>query len=232
MMRLHRSDSLDEILEKINTQGDSERLAGSKYDNSSNIISKVSLKLTDLNKELEYNTQVKERKLVQASVKNIYVLLALFSFLLVEHLVYKLVVNYRNGKKKEEQEGRDIYLPMIIDKMTTFSTEIKIIYIYVAHIVAATIVIFIILRAKDLRADLVMFGYIVIINVLMIMQLFVDADNSVNDFIFFFIISISFMNRQYFVYLVALICLTTCFTFATVRYNLKTKNVREAKVDM
>lgn len=64
MMKLHRSDSLDEILEKINTQGDSERLAGNKYDNSSNVISKLSLKLTDLNKELEYSTQVKERKLV------------------------------------------------------------------------------------------------------------------------------------------------------------------------
>lgn len=84
---------------------------------------------------------------------------------------------------------------------------------------AAAVVIFIILRAKDLRADLVMFGYIVIINVLMMVQLFVDSDNSINDFIFFFIISISFVNRQYFVYLVSLICLTTCFTFATVRYN-------------
>jgi hypothetical protein len=69
MMKLHRSDSLDEILEKINMQGDSERIAGNKYDNSANVISKVSLKLTDLNKELEYSTQVKERKLVQTSVK-------------------------------------------------------------------------------------------------------------------------------------------------------------------
>jgi hypothetical protein len=50
-------------------QGDSERIAGNKYDNSANVISKVSLKLTDLNKELEYSTQVKERKLVQTSVK-------------------------------------------------------------------------------------------------------------------------------------------------------------------
>jgi hypothetical protein len=56
MMKLHRSDSLDEILEKINLQGDSERIAGTKYDNSANVISKVSLKLTDLNKELEYST--------------------------------------------------------------------------------------------------------------------------------------------------------------------------------
>lgn len=43
----------------------------------------------------------------------------------------------------------------------------KIVYIYAAHILAASVVIFIILKAKDLRADLVIFTYIIIINVLM-----------------------------------------------------------------
>lgn len=95
MMKLHRSDSLDEILEKINSQGDTDQLAGKKFDNSTNVIDKVSLKLNDINKELEYQTQVRERKIVQTSVKKIYVLLLLFIFLLVEGAIYKLAVNYR-----------------------------------------------------------------------------------------------------------------------------------------
>jgi hypothetical protein len=90
MMRLHRSDSLDEILEKINTSVDENQLAGKKFE--ANVINRVSLKLNDINKELEYNTQVRERKLVQASVKKIYVILAMFVFLLLESIIYKLVM--------------------------------------------------------------------------------------------------------------------------------------------
>jgi len=102
---------------------------------------------------------------------------------------------YRRDKNKDFKEGRDQYLPFIAYKTITFIFEIKIVYIYVAHILAASIVIFIILKAKDLRADLVMFTYIIIINVLMCVQLFVDSESSLNDFVLFFIISTSFINR-------------------------------------
>ena len=48
---------MDEILEKINSQGDNnEKQAGKKFDNSNNLINKFTLKLSDINKELEYNT--------------------------------------------------------------------------------------------------------------------------------------------------------------------------------
>ena len=55
MLRLHRSDSMDEIIEKINSShnGSSD---SKKFDNSNNVINKYSLKLNDINKELEYNT--------------------------------------------------------------------------------------------------------------------------------------------------------------------------------
>jgi hypothetical protein len=55
MLRIHRSDSMDEILEKINSSqsGSSD---SKKFDNSNNVINKYSLKLNDINKELEYST--------------------------------------------------------------------------------------------------------------------------------------------------------------------------------
>jgi hypothetical protein len=90
----------------------------------------------------------------------------LFVFLLAEALIFKLVTHYRSSKNKE-LEGRDIYLPLIPQKTIIFLFSMKIVYIYAAHILAASVVIFIILKAKDLRADLVMFTYIIIINVLM-----------------------------------------------------------------
>ena len=45
---------------------------------------------------------MKERKLVQTSIKKIYVLLVLFVFLLVEALIFKLVTNYRSNKNKDQ----------------------------------------------------------------------------------------------------------------------------------
>jgi hypothetical protein len=99
MMKLHRSDSLDEILEKINQGGAELHAGGGKkqlIDNTANQIDRVSLKLNDINKELEYTTQVRERKIVQSSVKKIYVLIFMFVLLLFEVTVYRLVKNSRN----------------------------------------------------------------------------------------------------------------------------------------
>lgn len=99
MMKLHRSDSMDEILEKINAQGDNhQQQAGKKFDNSTNVINKFSLKLTDINKELEYNTQVQDKKIVMTSVKKIYVLLVLFVYLLLEGVISLLLKRRKKNK--------------------------------------------------------------------------------------------------------------------------------------
>ena len=46
---------MDDILEKITSQGEIDQFAGKKYENSNNVINKFSLKLNDVNKDLEYN---------------------------------------------------------------------------------------------------------------------------------------------------------------------------------
>jgi hypothetical protein len=92
-------------------------------------------------------------------------------------------------------------------------------YINASQIVAAVICIFLVLKAKDLRADIVMLVYIVVINVLACIQLLVEPENPVDDFIFLFVVAFSFINRQYAVYFVGIVCTSTCFTFATIRYN-------------
>ena len=122
MMKLHRSDSMDEILEKINSQGDNnEQQAGKKFDNSNNVINKFTLKLSDINKELEYNTQVQDKKIGVASVKKIYVLLLLFVFLLVEGVIFKLI-GLRN-------KGRTDLIDTSYTQKTVFSSNVSIIYV-------------------------------------------------------------------------------------------------------
>ena len=53
MMRLHRSDSMDQILEKINKYDDQKESKQQKLINRSTLVNKY-LKLNDFNKELEY----------------------------------------------------------------------------------------------------------------------------------------------------------------------------------
>lgn len=90
---------MDDILEKINAKGDNnEQQAGKKFDNSTNVINKFSLKLTDINKELEYNTQVQDKKIVMTSVKKIYVLLVLFVYLLLEGVISLLLKRRKKNK--------------------------------------------------------------------------------------------------------------------------------------
>lgn len=88
------------------------------------------------------------------------------------------------------------------------------------------IVIYMITRTKDLRLDLVILGYIILLNILMCIQLLVDPSNSVNDFTYFFILAFSFINRQAFVYSVALFTITTTVVFAEVRFNLNMKKMK------
>ena len=113
---------MDEILEKINSQGDNnEKQAGKKFDNSNNLINKFTLKLSDINKELEYNTQVQDKKIGVASVKKIYVLLLLFVFLLVEGVIFKLI-GLRN-------KGRTDLIDTSYTQKTVFSSNVSIIYV-------------------------------------------------------------------------------------------------------
>ena len=221
MMRLHRSDSMDEILEKINAQGDNnEQQAGKKFDNSTNVINKFSLKLNDINKELEYNTQVKDKKIVMASVKKIYVLLVLFLFLLIEGVIFKLI----SLKKKEKLKTE--LIDTGLDHKTVFSSNVSLIYLQVGHIVLALVFIYMITRTKDLRYDLVILGYIILLNILMCVQFVIDPGNSVNDFTFFFILAFSFINRQHYVYSVALFTIITTVVFGEVRFNLNMKTMK------
>jgi hypothetical protein len=166
---------------------------------------------------------VRERKIIQTSIKKIYLLLALFAVLLFEVTVYKVASNSSSTQTEDD------------DKITLkLGMSINMIYIDVSHIVVALLCVFLVLKAKDLRADIVLFAYIVLINVLMIVQLLVEPLNPINDFVFAFVVAFSFINRQYAVYFVGIVCVSTTLTFATVRYNTQVKTVEadESKVKL
>ena len=79
------------------------------------------MKLNDVNKELEYMTQVQNKKIGMRSVKNIYVLLLLFVFLLLEGVIFKLI-----GLRKKEKTD---LIDTSYTQKTLFSGNVSIIYV-------------------------------------------------------------------------------------------------------
>ena len=79
------------------------------------------MKLNDINKELEYMTQVQNKKIGMRSVKNIYVLLLLFVFLLLEGVIFKLI-----GLRKKEKTD---LIDTSYTQKTLFSGNVSIIYV-------------------------------------------------------------------------------------------------------
>ena len=86
MLKVHRSDSIDQILDQINVFG---RLSPEGRNNFSyrSMINKCNLKLNDINKEIEYNEVVISEDLLGNCVRfiwtsaTLYGLIALFKIL-------------------------------------------------------------------------------------------------------------------------------------------------------
>lgn len=92
MRRIHRSDSMDQILERINMTGENmQGTSDNKIVNRNTLINKYSLKLADFNKELEYQTQPTEVKVLESIVYT----LCVYSVLVLIHLIYDIVEKYK-----------------------------------------------------------------------------------------------------------------------------------------
>ena len=79
------------------------------------------MKLNDINKELEYITQVQNKKIGMRSVKKIYVLLLLFALLLLEGVIFKLI-----GLRKKEKTD---LIDTSYTQKTLFSGNVSIMYV-------------------------------------------------------------------------------------------------------
>ena len=83
---------MDQILERINMTGENmQGTSDNKIVNLNTLINKYSLKLADFNKELEYQTQPTEVKVLESIV---YTLCA-YSLLVFSHLIYDVVNKYK-----------------------------------------------------------------------------------------------------------------------------------------
>ena len=142
-------------------------------------------------------------------------LIFLFTFLLAELLIYKAIRKYKNSSSKSQGTAG------FPEQATTtvFSSKTNLIYIQVCQIVVALIVLYIIKKTRDIPLDVVMIAYIFTINLLTSFTLIIDHESGVNDFEFFFILSFSFINRQYSVYIISIFTTAMCIVYVQIRYN-------------
>ena len=89
-------------------------------------------------------------------------LILLFTFLLLELLIYKAIRKYKNSSSKSKDTTG------FQEQATTtgFSSKTNLIYIQVCQIFVALIVLYMIKKTRDIPLNVVMIAYIFIINLL------------------------------------------------------------------
>ena len=86
-------------------------------------------------------------------------LISLFTFLLIELLIFKAVKKYKKNSSKIQDE-------IGYETKTIFSTNKNVAYIQACQIVVALVVLYIIKKTRDFPLNVVMLAYIFIINLL------------------------------------------------------------------
>lgn len=112
MRRIHRSDSMDQILERINMTGDNmQGTSDNKIVNRNTLINKYSLKLADFNKELEYQTQPTEVKVLESIVYTLCVYMAV----ILAHIIYDIT---DKNKKMDKNLAKALIMKGIVEVLT------------------------------------------------------------------------------------------------------------------
>ena len=146
MRRIHRSDSMDQILERINMTGDNmQGTSDNKIVNRNTLINKYSLKLADFNKELEYQTQPTEVKVLESIVYT----LCVYMVVIVVHIIYEFT-------DKNIKMDKSLAKSMIMKATVLLVTIVLIIAIKKMH---------------DMNYQRVLLFYTLILNVLVNLEL-------------------------------------------------------------
>jgi len=137
---------MDQILERINMTGDNmQGTSDNKIVNRNTLINKYSLKLADFNKELEYQTQPTEVKVLESIVYT----LCVYMVVIVVHIIYEFT-------DKNIKMDKSLAKSMIMKATVLLITMVLIIAIKKMH---------------DMNYQRVLLFYTLILNVLVNLEL-------------------------------------------------------------
>jgi len=204
---VHRSDSIDQILDRINVSGGQSAEGRSNFTNRS-MINKFNLKLNDINKEIEYNEVSISDSLVKNCVILIWTSVLLYALLGLFKIFNQILENNESTTSRETST---------LEKSDTVGNLIGTIYIEVFEVLVSLSAIYMIKKVKSIRSDLVVFGLVVIFNVMVNVNFYIDPENPLIQIQFLYTIAFSHLIRLNSVFFVSLVCLASAIGFLNIR---------------
>ena len=168
MLKVHRSDSMDQILDRINISGGQSAEGRSNFTNRS-MINKFNLKLNDINKEIEYNQVSISDSQIKNYVSLIWTSTILYSILGLFKVFNSYLENNDNTTSKNDS--------LTQNKLNTAGNKLDTIYIEVLEVLVSLSAIFVIRKVKSIRSDIVIFSLVVIFNIMVNIYFYIDPEN-------------------------------------------------------
>ena len=166
LLIVHRTDSMDQILERLNQT--SSRIREESVQNNisssvSGIINKWNLKLHDINKELEYSQTCASLKHAETCLPQLWTSVFLFFFL----LIFKTVNSWLEGSDM-------LSVATTVTQSNTEGSTVQSAYLEVTQILLSLSAIYIIKRVKFQKANILIFGLIIFMNTICIVKFYLD----------------------------------------------------------
>jgi hypothetical protein len=173
------------------------------------MINKFNLKLNDINKEIEYN----QASISDSQIKN-YVSLIWTSAMLYAILGFFKIFNQYLESNETTTSKNDTET---LNRSDTAGNRINTIYIEVLELLVSLSSIYVIRKVKSIRSDYVIFGLVVVFNIMVNIYFYIDPQNPLIQIQFLYTIAFSHLIRLNSVFFVSMICLSSAIGFLNIR---------------
>lgn len=194
MLRLHRSDSIDQILERINITGEQNQgSADNKIINRSTLINKYTLKLNDFSKELEYQNQRFDLKMLEPVIYTFYCFIPLCCFNIAIELSKPVTIIEHN--------------------------KVAIVAIISSMVFISGVLLIVLKRIKVINHNRLLLCYIIVINVLALTEKSFNTNEKRSEILFYAVIAISFLMRLNSFFTVCILCIISVICYCQLSFG-------------
>ena len=213
LLKVHRTDSMDQIIDRLNA-------ASGQITNSSGYINKFTLKLNDINKELEYNQNNNSNKQVEHCIPMLWTSVMMYFTLCLLKVINSIMEkNAKEDKGQGSESADDIEGEQDEVKeveIVTYNSNFSTAYFEIAMIFITLVSIYLIKRVRNVKSHIIIYGLIISMNAMVIVQFFVDQNNPLIKIQFLFTVAFSFGCRLSSFFFVSIVCIFSSVTFLNI----------------
>ena len=185
---------------------------------SSGYINKFTLKLNDLNKELEYNQNNSSNKAVEHCIPMVWTSVIMYVILALFKMVNTIMDKNNSESEAEEGEATKEEAHFSVSASLTRGSTFQTSYFEIAGIFLSLVSIYLIKKVKSSKSNFIIFGLIIAMNAMIVIQFIIDKENPLLKISFLYTLAFSFGCRLSSFFFVTAICL--CSTLALLNISL------------